>query len=72
MNFTAEQVKNRQSISIGDTVTVSENKSFKLIGSTVTVELDGSSTVFLNLEWVVDDKTGVDTINSSQLNNWLK
>ena len=50
----------------------SENKSFKLIGSTVTVELDGSSTVFLNLEWFVDDKTGVDTINSSQLNNWLK
>lgn len=71
MDFTAEQVKNRHSISVGDTVIVSDDKSFKLINSTVTVELDGSSTVLLQLEWKVDDKTGIDTINSTQLKNWL-
>lgn len=71
MDFTAEQVKDRHSISIGDTVIVSNDKSFKLINSTVTVELDGSSTVLLQLEWKVDDKTGIDTINATQLKNWL-
>lgn len=71
MDFTAEQVKNRHSISIGDTVIVSENKKFKLIDSTVMLDLDENCSVFLKLEWTLNGKTGVDTINSSNLKYWL-
>lgn len=69
--LTAEQVKNRASISIGDTVIVSERQGFKLIDTIITVNLDDTSNVTLVLEWTLNDQNGVDKIDSNKLNDWL-
>lgn len=66
-------INNGATLIVGDTVVISDTKSFTITGVSVFVSpLDGKGTVKFDLTYAYGDKTGTDSVHSDHISNWLK
>jgi hypothetical protein len=72
--YKAEDIaKNGGNLTVGDTVVISDTKSFTITGVNVFVSpLDGKGNVTFTFAYSDGERTGVNSVHSDHIGNWLK
>lgn len=70
--ITADEFKNRTTLFQGDTVVVSETKSFKIVNCYFQMNLDGTVSVTVLVDWSNNGKSGSDQVSLEHLKKLLE